>query len=59
MKQYCMPLCWAAAMIVMALGARLGWVERDAAMTLLLVMPVLAFVTMQRGGSCAARTGNA
>ena len=57
MKQYCMPLCWAAAMIVMAVGARLGWVDRDAAMTLLLVMPVLAVVTMQRGGSCAVRTG--
>ena len=57
MKQYCMPLCWAAAMIVMALGARLEWVDRDAAMTLLLVMPVLAVVTMQRGGSCAVRTG--
>ena len=57
MKQYCMPLCWAAAMIVMAVGARLGWVDRDAAMTLLLVMPVLAVVTTQRGGSCAVRTG--
>ena len=57
MKQYCMSLCWAAAMIVMAVGARLGWVDRDAAMTLLLVMPVLAVVTMQRGGSCAVRTG--
>ena len=59
MKQYFMPLYWAAAMIVMAVGARLGWVDRDAAMTLLLVMPVLAVVTMQRGGSCAVRTGDA
>ena len=57
MRQYFMPLYWAAAMIVMAVGARLGWVDRDAAMTLLMVMPVLAVVTMQRGGSCAVRTG--
>ena len=55
MKQFVPALGWALAMIVMAVGARLGWVERDAALTLLLVMPILAFTTMRRGGCCATR----
>jgi hypothetical protein len=40
-------------MIVLASAAKLGWVERDAALTLLLVMPILAWTTIRRGGCCA------
>ena len=45
---------WAAAMIVLAVLARLGWADRDAVLTLLLVMPILAVITLQRGGRCAS-----
>ena len=55
MYRFILALCWAMAMIVLASAAKLGWVERDAALTLLLVMPILAFVTIQRGGCCAVR----
>ena len=40
-------------MLVLATGAALGWVDRDAALTVLLVMPVLAVITIRRGGCCA------
>ena len=43
-------LCWATGMMMMAIAARLGWIERDAALTLLLVMPAMAVVSLQRGG---------
>ena len=52
MINYYSAACWAGAMLVLAAGAKLNWVDRDAAMTLLLVMPLLAFVTIQRGGCC-------
>lgn len=52
MTRYYAAAGWAVAMLVLAIGARLGWIERDAAITLLLVMPILAFVTIQRGGGC-------
>ena len=52
MTKYYSAACWAVAMLVLAAGAKLNWVDRDAAMTLLLVMPLLAFVTIQRGGCC-------
>ena len=43
-------------MLVLATAAKFNWVDRDAAMTVLLVMPILAFITIQRrgrGGCCA------
>jgi hypothetical protein len=57
MNRYFSAVCWAIAMLVLAAGARLGWVDRDAAMTLLLVMPMLAFITLQRRGGCCALSG--
>lgn len=50
MIKFLPAMCWGVAMLVLALLARVGWIERDAAATLLLVMPILAFVTIQRGG---------
>ena len=44
--------CWATAMLVLALMARIGWVDRDAATMLLLVMPILAWITIQGRGNC-------
>ena len=52
MNRFTSAACWALAMVLPATGARLGWVERDAALTLLLVMPLLAFTTLRRGACC-------
>ena len=40
-------LCWAGAMLVVAAGAWTGFMDRDAAQTVLLVMPVLAVTTLR------------
>ena len=52
MRQFLPAIGWAFAMVVLACGARLGWIERDAALTLLLVIPLLAVTSMRRGGLC-------
>ena len=60
MKHLFPALGWAFAMVVLAVGAHLGWVERDAAITLLLVIPILAVTSIRRGGlCCAAKSRNA
>ena len=51
--KYASALCWAAAMIVLALLGRLGIADRDAVLTMMLVMPILAVVTMRGGSRCA------
>lgn len=53
MNRFFPAACWAIAMLVLAAGAALGWVDRAAALTVLLVMPLLAFITIRRGGCCA------
>lgn len=55
MKRYFTAMCWAIAMLALAWLARIGWVEREAATTLLLVMPILAWVTIQGRGRCNQR----
>lgn len=52
------PLYWALAMVALACGARLGWVDRDAAITLLLVLPLLAVIGLRRGNCCAMTARN-
>lgn len=52
MSKFFPAACWALAMIVLAVLARIGWADRDAVATLLLVMPILAVVTMARGQQC-------
>jgi hypothetical protein len=55
MIKFIPAMCWAVAMLILATGAKLGWVDRDAATTLMLVMPILAFITIQRRHCCALR----
>ena len=59
MKNFVSPLCWAIAMIALALLARLGLADRDAVITVLMVMPILAFVTMQRRRCCGTEAREA
>ncbi len=40
-------LGWAGAMLLVAAGARFGFMDRDAALTLLLVLPILAVASLR------------
>jgi hypothetical protein len=51
--------CWATLMIVFAVLARLGLADRDAVITMLMIMPILAVTTMVRGRPCCASGGQA
>ncbi len=59
MRLYLPAACWALAMLMLAVLARFGLVDRGAAATLLLVMPILAFVSIQRDRRCALSSRSA
>ena len=46
-------VCWASAMLFVAVGLRLGFMDRRAATTMLIILPILAVLSM-RGRSCRA-----
>lgn len=46
-------LCWASAMLFIAVGLRLGLMDRKAATTMLIILPILAVLSL-RGHSCRA-----
>ena len=46
-------ICWALAMLFVAAGLRLGFMDREAATTVLIVLPVLAALSL-RGRSCCS-----
>lgn len=52
MRTYVLAVCWATAILLMALAARIGWIERNAADLLLMVLPMIAFVTLLGGRDC-------
>ena len=52
MTKFLPAICWALLMILFAVLARVGLADRNAVMTLLLIMPILAVVTMQRKRGC-------
>ena len=39
-------LCWAFAIILLAVGVAVGLVDRDAAQTLFIVLPVVAWLSI-------------
>ena len=41
-------LCWAAAILFLAAGIRFGFMGRDAGITVLLILPILAVMTSRR-----------
>lgn len=41
-------LCWAAAMLFLAAGIRFGFMDRDAAMTVMFVLPILAVMSLHQ-----------
>ncbi|NCP11638.1 MAG: hypothetical protein GW859_06740 [Sphingomonadales bacterium] len=50
-------LIWAFVIIIMAVAARFGAIERDVATTLLIVMPALAWLSISRRGACGRPAG--
>jgi hypothetical protein len=46
-------LCWAAAIFLVALGGRSGLMDKDAVVTLLWVLPVLAWLSITGRMSCS------
>lgn len=47
------PLCWAAAILLLAIANAAGLVKDEAAQTLFIILPVVAVMTMGRDQSCA------
>lgn len=41
-------LCWAGAMLCVAGGIRLGFMDRGAGITVLLILPILAVITLRQ-----------
>lgn len=52
MRVFIMAVSWAAAIMMLAFASRFGWLDREAADLLLLVMPMIAFVTLLGGRNC-------
>lgn len=50
-------LTWAFVILIMAVAARYGVIGRDMAATLLITMPVLAWLSITRGGQASCLTG--
>ena len=45
-------LIWAAAIMLIAVAGSRGWISRESARTLLIVMPVLACIVLIRRAGC-------
>lgn len=52
MGTYIFALCWAAAILLLAVAARSGAVDQDTAAFLLMVLPMIAFVTLLGRRDC-------
>lgn len=52
MRIYVSALGWAVAILLLAVAARLGWVDRAASDLLLMVLPMIAFVTLLGNRGC-------
>ena len=52
MRILVLAICWAVAILLLAVAARLGWLDLAAADLLLMVMPMIAFVTLLGRRNC-------
>ncbi|HSG32991.1 MAG TPA: hypothetical protein VLA37_00535 [Sphingomonadaceae bacterium] len=53
-----MALCWAAAILLNALGNYLGYIDDSTAQTLFIVLPIVAMLSLRGQASCALDRGN-
>lgn len=58
MTQLRKALCWAAALLLLALGGRIGLMDRDAVTVLLIALPVVAWLSITGRGQCPARSAS-
>lgn len=52
MGRYFSAVCWAIAIVLIAVAARFGMVDRAVAELLLVALPGIAFITLISGGNC-------
>lgn len=57
MKTIIKGLCWAAAIILTAIGNALGLIEDATARTLFIVLPILAIITLGSAARCTSLQG--
>jgi len=50
-------LCWAAAMLFLALGDRAGVLEHGTVVTLITIIPILAWMSIGGRTTCLAKRG--
>ena len=58
MTQLRKALCWAAALVLLALGGWSGLMDRDAVEVLLIVLPLVAWLSITGRGCCPARSAS-
>ena len=54
MKTYTSPLCWAGAIVAVALAGMFGVIDEDSMTTLLIALPVAGGMAVTGRGSCPA-----
>jgi hypothetical protein len=59
MRLYLLAICWAAAILLVAVFGRLGWWDRAAADLLSMVLPMIAFITLLGRRDCRFSTREA
>lgn len=52
MRRVFAAICWAAAILMLAGVARTGGIDRNTADWLLMILPMIAFVTLLDGKGC-------
>ncbi len=52
MRTYILSVGWALAIVLVAIGSRAGWVDKRSAEFLLMVLPMIAFVTLLGRRNC-------
>lgn len=52
MRTYVSAFCWATAILSLAVAARFGWLDRATADLLLMVLPMIAYITLLGGRDC-------
>lgn len=59
MKNVTKSICWALAILLVAIGNRFGLIEDKVADTLFVVLPIVAVMSLGNGCGCFSRRGRA
>ncbi len=57
MSKIIQSLIWALVIVIVAVANGAGWIENDAARTMLIVLPLLAFLATMRSRGCCGNAG--